>query len=179
MSKTAGEIGKTILTVVGVAGIVAIAIVAPNMIQVFGKAGRYTNSQYKRSLNGLKNKKLVTIKKSKGRLQIQLTRRGYKQLAYNNLYNIRLKRETKWDKKWRMIIFDVPVSHNNARDELTYLLKELGFKMLQKSAWVYPWPCESEVEQITSVFQIDDFVKIILADKIPDSPNLEKHFGIT
>ena len=179
MSKTAGEIGKTILTVLGAIGIVAVAVMAPNMIQIFGKAGHYTNKQYKRSLSSLRNKKLVKIKESKGKLHIQLTRRGHKQLAYNNIYNIRLKKESKWDKKWRVIIFDIPVSHNKARDELTYLLKELGFKMLQKSAWVCPWSCETEVEQITSVFQIDDFVKIILANKIPDSQKLEKYFRVT
>jgi len=179
MPKTTGEIGKTILVVLGAIGLVTVAVTAPNLLQVFGNRGRYKNCQYQRSLNTLKKKKLVTIRQSKQRLQIKLTNEGYKQLNYVDLFNIEIKREQKWDKKWRLVMFDIPVTYNKARIELTHLLKRLGFKMLQKSVWICPWPCSTEIECITSAYRINRFVKVITAEEIPQSQELSEYFQLT
>src|ERR1700759_2336532 len=45
-----------------------------------------------------------------------------------------------WDRHWRFILFDVPVSKNSARARLARYLRGRGFGCLQKSVWVSPDP---------------------------------------
>lgn len=43
-----------------------------------------------------------------------------------------------WDRKWRVVIFDIEEANRRARDRLRYKLKELGFGMLQESVFITP-----------------------------------------
>lgn len=43
-----------------------------------------------------------------------------------------------WDKKWRIVIFDIEEQTRSVRDKLRDKLKELGFGMWQKSVWISP-----------------------------------------
>ncbi|HRY52149.1 MAG TPA: PaaX family transcriptional regulator C-terminal domain-containing protein [Candidatus Paceibacterota bacterium] len=49
-----------------------------------------------------------------------------------------------WDGRWRMVLFDVPESHNAVRDSLRRSLRDRGFGYLQNSVWITPDPLESE-----------------------------------
>jgi DNA-binding transcriptional regulator PaaX len=46
---------------------------------------------------------------------------------------VKLKKPEKWDKKWRIVIFDIPNKKKPARNTLTEKLKKLGFYHLQKA----------------------------------------------
>lgn len=43
-----------------------------------------------------------------------------------------------WDKRWRIVIFDIAEIDRNAREALRDKLRQLGFGMLQESAWITP-----------------------------------------
>lgn len=45
----------------------------------------------------------------------------------------------KWDKKWRIVIFDIEEKQKKTREALRYKLKELGFGMIQESVWITPY----------------------------------------
>ena len=68
-----------------------------------------------------------------------LTDRGV--WALEDLSFCQLIQHKKWDKKWRMVIFDIPEAKRPARDQIRRLLKDLGFLKLQISVWVHPLPC--------------------------------------
>lgn len=65
-------------------------------------------------------------------------------LRLTNKANKKLKRDfpifkmqkRKWDKKWRLVIFDISEETRSTRDLLRDKLKELGFGMLQKSIYI-------------------------------------------
>jgi len=42
----------------------------------------------------------------------------------------------RWDEKWRMILFDIPVSHSGQRRNLTNILGQNGYGCLQGSVWI-------------------------------------------
>ncbi|MCL5676074.1 MAG: hypothetical protein M1120_03015 [Patescibacteria group bacterium] len=44
----------------------------------------------------------------------------------------------KWDRKWRIVVFDIAEISRRSRDILRAKLKKLGFGMFQKSVWVTP-----------------------------------------
>jgi len=93
----------------------------------------------------------------------KFTKKGaiwYKRLSFK-YFQIKHK---KWDKKWRVVIFDIPKEFNKKRDIFRGKLKELGFYMLQKSVFIFPYPCENELEDLCSMIGIEDYVDILVAE---------------
>ncbi len=52
----------------------------------------------------------------------------------------------KWDGRWRMILFDVPLNRNTERQWLRRYLRGKGFGCLQNSVWITPDSLEQERE---------------------------------
>ncbi len=59
-----------------------------------------------------------------------------------------------WDKKWRLVTFDIPEKERDKRDKLRYQLEELGLKHFQRSVWISPLPVNQHLKKI--VRQIDN-----------------------
>lgn len=72
----------------------------------------------------------------------------------------------KWDKKWRIVIFDIPEELHNNRIRFRKKLQSLGFYMLQKSVFVFPYPCEEELGHVASNLEISDYIDVIIAENI-------------
>ena len=70
----------------------------------------------------------------------------------------------KWDKKWRVVIFDIPEELRSARKRLRGRLKHFGFFQLQKSVFVFPYPCEKELADICKSLKISNYVDILVAE---------------
>ena len=71
-----------------------------------------------------------------------------------------------WDKKWRVVMFDIPSEKDRERNIFRHKLKTLGFQMLQKSVFVFPYPCERELGEICQRFKMGQYVNIILTDSL-------------
>ena len=54
----------------------------------------------------------------------------------------------KWDKKWRLVIFDIPKELHAQRVRFSEKLKTMGFFTLQKSVFIYPYDCYAEISEI-------------------------------
>lgn len=78
----------------------------------------------------LRIKGLVETEFNQDKVIIKLSSLG-KDFVYS-----RALEESKWDGKWRMVIFDIPESKRKLRSILRYRLKIWGFKQWQKSVWV-------------------------------------------
>ena len=75
-------------------------------------------------------------------------------------------KKKKWDKKWRIVIFDIPEELHKNRNYFRAKIKNLGFYMLQKSVFVFPYPCEEELNEICNRLNISDYVDVIKADSV-------------
>lgn len=60
-----------------------------------------------------------------------------------------------WDKKWRVVIYDIPESKRSARNQIRQLLKGLGFRQLQISVWAHPLPCYKQFQAIRKAYGIE------------------------
>ena len=69
-----------------------------------------------------------------------------------------------WDRKWRVLIFDIPENVRWKRDALREKLKELGFGMIQKSVWVSPHPFESDIRQFIKGHNLDSFAYLFVSE---------------
>lgn len=55
-----------------------------------------------------------------------------------------------WNKKWIIVIFDIEEASRRQRNMLRNMLKNIGFGMLQQSAWITPLPIGQDVKEFIS-----------------------------
>lgn len=85
---------------------------------------------------------------------------------------------TKWDKKWRIVMFDIPEKLKKVRESLRYQLKKLGFLELQRSVFVLPFECENEIEYIVEFYNIKKHVRFIEANRIDNELDFKHRFKL-
>ncbi len=86
--------------------------------------------------------------------------------------------DTKWDGKWRVIIFDIPEKRKLTRDKLRYSLVSVGFIKIQNSVWVYPHPCENLISLLKADFKIGKDVLYLIVDQLEGDSYLQEQFNL-
>lgn len=125
------------------------------------------------------NDRIVDYKeKDDGTVYIVLTKEGKKKALEYKLDELKIKKPDKWDKKWRVVIFDIPEKKKKAREALRSKLKELGFKELQKSVFIHPYPCEDEIDFINEVFEIRYYVRLLLVKSFTNEEQWRLKFDL-
>jgi hypothetical protein len=147
-----------ILDTLVVGAIVSSVLVAPNVAQIFGKMydkrmGRRTRErEAKALLQYMKRQGVVRIVKRDGQFTIDITPKGMSRLERHRLQTLAIPQPSAWDGKWRIVMFDIPQEYDVARRAFARKLQALGFKLMQRSVWVHPFPCFEEVGIVTSAF---------------------------
>ncbi|MFH0806508.1 MAG: hypothetical protein V1885_02175 [Candidatus Brennerbacteria bacterium] len=86
--------------------------------------------------------------------------------------------ETRWDGKWRLISFDVPVHENAARNRLRAFLKEFNFFQLHKSVWVCPNALADAFWKLVVEYELDKYCKVMVVEILEGDADLKRHFKI-
>lgn len=132
-----------------------------------------------KSISSLYKSKLVDGKdNSDGTTTIFLTNKGKNKALTYKLDEIKIPSMKKWDKKWRIILFDIPEKFKKARNALAGLLKNMGFYPLQKSVFVYPFECTNETDFVIEFFNLRPYVRYILAEHLDNEFHLKNHFEL-
>ena len=133
----------------------------------------------RRAIKSLYESKLISEKQNPdGTITIILSSNGKnKALAYD-LENIKIKEPNKWDKKWRVVLFDIPDKLKKAREIFRIHLKNLDFFKLQESVFVHPYDCQDEIDYIVEFYNLRKFVRFIVADSVDNELHLKKHFNL-
>lgn len=188
-----GDIAKDILSTLFIAGIFTVATIASpyflfNFARWFIKSKKYNKDKkysdkdikkISRSLSGLNKNKIVVIKNVGDKFTVKLTELGKKVVREMGFANMKIEKPKVWDKKWRVIIFDIPEKRGRlARDVLRDKLRKLGFLQIQKSVWAHPYPCEKEVQFLCEMYNISPYVNIITAEKIYNDDTFKKYFNL-
>lgn len=72
----------------------------------------------------------------------------------------------KWDKKWRVVIFDIKEVNRRSRDLLRYKLKELGFGMLQESVWITPHNVGKDMHEYVETNKMGSYIFVLEVEEI-------------
>lgn len=88
------------------------------------------------------------------------------------------KARAKWDGNWRLVSFDVPVTHNRARHQLRALLTEFGFYPLHKSVWASPYAVEGLFWRTVIAENLQPFCKAMVVEVIEGDEELRRHFKL-
>ena len=177
-----GPIAEVILASIALTGILAVAVCAPNALQLlkpFFKKKKYSARRaVENSVESLVTTGLVRYSFNKEGVPIlELTTKGKWESGLRHFTTI-FKKKSVWDKKWRVAIFDVPNIQRNLRDELRRGMRLYGFHLLQKSVWVYPYVCDDFVKILREHLKISDAVLHMTVSEIENAKMLRKEFKL-
>lgn len=132
------------------------------------------------AIKRLNKKRLIELEQRGNELHLKITENG-KRLVKNFDYDsIELPNYKNWDKKWRMVIFDVPEKKKKERRALSSKLKDLGFYPLQESVFIYPYDCQNEIDFICSFLCIGRYVNYCVIDMLDKKEgDLRKFFNLS
>ncbi len=139
----------------------------------------YTPWKVRRTIRELERHNRVTVDYHRdGSITVTITKQGMTRALSYKLDSFSLEKPKKWDKKWRVIIFDIPIQLNSVRDLFRERLKQLGMVMIQKSVFISPYPCFDEVEFLRQLYHIPDTILYILAEKVEGEERLRERFDL-
>ncbi len=182
-----GTIGRILLGTVAVAGVLTVGLAAPGIFQAVKALEKQYKKDYRRYrvpayarkvVQSLVNKKLVTIFQGREGMAMRLTEKGERELLRYQLREKPLESH-RWDKKWRLVIFDIAEKRRYARDRVRQDMQSFGFVKLQDSVWAYPYECEQVVTLLKAQYKIGKELVYIVAGEIEGDESLKKKFQLS
>ena len=181
--KPKSEIAKDILGSLIIGGMIAVAATSPffiiNLIKGLKGLKKYPNKKVYDNFYKLRKQGLVDFYKKNNQIYISLTEKGKKKAGWMQIDALKIKKPKKWDGKWRILLFDIMETKKFHREALRGKLIELGFRLLQKSAWIIPYECKDEIGLLKSFFGLSDKeVKLAVVSNIEGEKELKEKFKL-
>ena len=127
----------------------------------------------------LKRRNLINFEYRGKQLYISITPEGKQRVEKYQIDNLEIRKTSRWDKKWRVLIFDIEDRHKVKRESLRGKLKELGLFQLQKSVWACPYDFQREIFILRNFFGLEKReMKIITASDVEDDREMRIFFGV-
>ena len=159
---------------------IGLAVVAPNTVQLLRYVRKYVDDAPKldrrisQAFTRL-NQKGIIEKNRNG--TFQLTKKGEQRAAILETLDF-TERPIRWDRKWRIVIFDIWERRRAARDRLRVILERNGFVKIQNSVWVYPYNCEELLAFLRTHLSLGHGILYIVADEIENDSTLRRCFHL-
>lgn len=173
---------REVLRVVAAAGVVGMIFLvpgaAPGFAALFGLT-RYRDWEVNQVVKKLSRQKYISIvENDDGTITVKITKSGFTRALSYELDTMRILPPKRWDRKWRVVIFDIPEKYKDLRNAFRERLRQLGLYQLQESVYVSPYPCFDEVEFLRELYGVAFTTKYLLVDRIEDDSILRDHFGL-
>ena len=131
------------------------------------------------AIKNLYKSKMVDFRENQdGTVLTILTDKGKKRILKYDIDKIEIKKPMRWDKLWRLVIFDIPEDKNLGRKALAAKLKELGFYPMQKSVFIHPYECKDEIDFIIEIFELSPYVRFLRVKDIDIELDLKERFHL-
>ena len=136
-------------------------------------------SLVKQTVERLRSQKILSVKKLEtGETVIKLTQNGKKKLLKYQLTDLTIPAPIKWDGLWRIVLFDIPEDKREGRDLLRSMIKRLGMRQLQRSAWVYPYPCKNEIDFVSAYYGIGKYILYLETKELENESHYLQLFNL-
>lgn len=114
------------------------------------------------AVKDLREKGYIELTKDdEGKILMELTSIGKREMEIRKLLENKI-----WDKKWRVVIFDIPEKHKKLRHALRWKLREWEFIPWQKSVWVSKKDIIKPLREFIMELGISQWVKFFLAEDV-------------
>ena len=128
--------------------------------------GKIDKRRIQDAINRLNNKRLIELTGKSDEVYIKITASGKNLLRRFDYDNLGLLKARTWNRKWHLIIFDIPEKKKRERNALSEKLKYLGLYPLQESVFIYPYNCRDEIDFICEFLLISRYVNYCIIESI-------------
>ena len=176
-----GQIKDAILLTLLVSGMVAIGTVPLQIVPALGfapKDKRKFKNHASTAARRLVQQGLAAWVKKEGSVYLRLTPLGRKKLEFERVKMQLQTKRPRWDKRWRMVAFDLPERRRNTRTRLRRVMAEVGFMRLQDSVWIYPYDCEEFVALLKAELKVGKDALYAIVEKIENDRPLLEYFRL-
>jgi len=174
------EMKKLVLETVKFAGILSVALLAPNAIGAMAKLGMISTERSGEYVNACRDRLIKRGLMTRNRQGLlRLTSKGEQALRVLQLSEYGQKKKRIWDRKWRILIFDIPEYRRGLRSKVRRTLEAIGFVQLQRSVWVYPYDCEDLIALLKADFHIGNDILYLIVDSIENDRHLRVDFNLS
>lgn len=181
----AKKLTKAVLLAIAAGAVTIAALMAPNALQMFRPFIRSTKrsnderERVRRALARLRARRLIEVEWKGDRAMLKVSELGKRSFRQIEFENLAIEKPDQWDRRWRVVAFDIPERNAKARHALRSKLEQMGFLGMQRSVFVYPHRCRDEVDFLTNFFHIKPFVQYIeTTDLDHREGSIRQHFNL-
>lgn len=172
-----GEITRITLGLLAAAGIITALAIAPGLgaaLKLIDQNPRKAMRKLNRALQSLADSGKVSRTASGYRL----TAKGQRELIRHAFVRYQFPEHAEWDKKWRVICFDIPEDRKYVRHVIHQKLIEIGFYRFQDSVYITPHRCDEILGLIQQTFFLKKQVRGMVVTELDDEKALLAHFKL-
>ena len=169
---------KLILQTVADIGMLSVALLAPNVAKAMYKLGlvpKKRQNEYTSSSASKLVKRGLLFYDGK---RYCLTPKGGDIFRRWQFADFKLEKPKRWDRKWRVIVFDIPEKKRKIRDQIRTLFRTADFYLLQDSVWVYPYDCEDILTLLKTDLGVGKYILYLIVDELENDKHLREFFDL-
>ena len=169
---------KLILQTVADIGMLSVALLAPNVAKAMYKLGlvpKKRQNEYTSSSASKLVKRGLLFYDGK---RYCLTPKGGDIFRRWQFADFKLEKPKRWDRKWRVIVFDIPEKKRKMRDQIRPLFRTADFYLLQDSVWVYPYDCEDILTLLKTDLGVGKYILYLIVDELENDKHLREFFDL-
>ncbi len=151
---------------------------ALQVISYFKPQDRFERNRIWKAIKYLEEQNRIAIKEKGDEYYILLTEEGKVKLAEVAIWDLSVSAPKRWDKKWRMVMFDFPKEMTTTRNSFRQKLEDIGFRPYQRSVYIYPFECTEEVSSICDFFDARQYVRYLVAIDIDNADEYITAFSL-
>lgn len=110
--------------------------------------------------------------------EVEITNEGRHFLEKLEQKELTIKK-TKWTGTWNIVSYDIPEYKKKQREAFRDGIKRLGFYRVQKSLWVIPYECKTEIATLAQFYEVAPHVMYMTAQELPTANRLKKIFNLS
>ena len=172
------DLQKIILYSIAAAGVLAVGMLAPNVLMAMEKIGIIPKRRQKEYISSA-----ASVLKKKGLLKFngkyyELTPPGKSLLSQWEFTNYKLRKPQKWDGKWRVLIYDIPHKKKKIRDYVASIFRRAGFERIQDSVWIFPYDCEDVIGLLKTDLRVGKNILYMIVEELENDKYLREIFEL-
>lgn len=176
-----GELASAILKTALVGGAITAVVVMPglsSLLKTLNAGSSRERWRVRQSLNGMEKRGFIIRRVVNGKEQYVVTKKGKRRLVDALLEDLVIVPQKAWDKKWRIVMFDIPETKKDARDVISQKLNAIGMMTLQQSVFVTPYPCKEHIDAIAEHLGVHEHLVYIESSVVESTTDLLAHFDL-
>lgn len=176
------ELAIDILSIAAATGFLALTLAAPGILvlaPLFRNGRRIPKRELGPAIDYARKRRWLHLTNNRGQDRLVLTEQGKRRLVTAAFGSETIRRPKHWDGKWRVVIFDIPEKKKVVREVVRDALRRLGFRKLQKSVWIHPFPCERVIADLAHLYEGEKYISTLVVQRFDRESIFLHKFDLT